>query len=90
MAFWTELISMLASIITTLASRNGTKRSGWPPRATGAATRAKLPLSAFFICMNVEEYVANCIESLEQCRLRKSQRTRPFSLGVNDHTGVTK
>ncbi|MBN1912402.1 MAG: glycosyltransferase family 2 protein [Pirellulales bacterium] len=30
-------------------------------------TPSKLPLSAFIICMNEEEYLANCIESLGQC-----------------------
>jgi hypothetical protein len=30
-------------------------------------SRAKLPLSAFIICLNEEPYLANCIESLQQC-----------------------
>jgi len=34
------------------------------PTAKGVAT---LPVSAFIICMNEEEYLANCIESLGQC-----------------------
>ena len=32
-----------------------------------AAIEAKLPVSAFIICMNEEEYLGDCIESLDQC-----------------------
>ncbi len=31
------------------------------------ADRVKLPLSAFIICLNEEPYLANCIDSLQQC-----------------------
>lgn len=30
-------------------------------------SKTKLPLSAFIICLNEEEYIVNCIESLECC-----------------------
>lgn len=33
----------------------------------GAPQRPRLPLSGFIICQNEEEYLGNCIESLEQC-----------------------
>lgn len=38
-----------------------------PPLWSVSTGRPKLPLSGFIICMNEEEYLANCIESLEQC-----------------------
>ena len=37
------------------------------PRIHRQTSRAKLPLSAFIICLNEEPYLANCIESLQQC-----------------------
>lgn len=33
----------------------------------GGPLRARLPLSGFIICQNEESYLANCIESLDQC-----------------------
>ncbi len=36
-------------------------------RRRGTFAGPKLPLSAFIICMDEEEYLANCIESLDQC-----------------------
>ena len=53
--------------MSTVASSHRAKRFGRPLRGTQAASRPKLPLSAFIICLNEEEYLGNCIESLEQC-----------------------
>ena len=54
--------------MSTVASRNHVKESGRRRSGTDVTKRAKLPLSAFIICLNEEEYLGNCIESLEQCR----------------------
>ena len=53
--------------MTIVASRNSVKRSGQRARGSGVASRTKLPLSAFIICLNEMEYLGNCIESLHQC-----------------------
>lgn len=39
-----------------------------PPLGLRRARGAKLPVSAFIICLNEQEYLGNCIESLEDCR----------------------
>lgn len=37
------------------------------PTCSPAPDKTPLPISAFIICMNEEEYLGNCIESLHQC-----------------------
>jgi glycosyltransferase involved in cell wall biosynthesis len=54
--------------MSTVSRQNRVKRLGRPRGATDVAGRAKLPLSAFIICLNEEQYLGNCIESLEQCK----------------------
>lgn len=39
-----------------------------PQMIEGTEAEATLPLSAFIICVNEENYIGNCIESLGQCR----------------------
>jgi glycosyltransferase involved in cell wall biosynthesis len=51
----------------TVTARTFAKRSSRSPHRGGVCRRPKLPLSAFIICLNEEEYLGNCIESLTQC-----------------------
>lgn len=50
-----------------VGNRRKPKRLGGPLHERGTSQATKLPVSGFIICMNEEEYLANCIESLDQC-----------------------
>ena len=50
-----------------VAQKNAVQRSQRMRDRSPVHVGPKLPLSAFIICLNEEEYLGNCIESLHQC-----------------------
>ena len=50
-----------------VARGNNTERSNYAIHRGGVFRGPKLPLSAFIICLDEEEYLGNCIESLALC-----------------------
>ena len=54
-------------MIEAVACRNNTKSSDDAFHRGGIIRGPKLPMSAFIICLNEEEYLGNCLESLAQC-----------------------
>jgi len=54
-------------MVKAVARGNSTKRSDNATHRRGVFAGPKLPLSAFIICLDEEEYLGNCIESLAPC-----------------------
>lgn len=50
-----------------VATRDAVEKSSNASASVPVRTGEQLPLSAFVICLNEEEYLGNCIESLGQC-----------------------